>query len=77
MQRYVGTSCDPTLLPTYVPVRGGHPGHSRDDYMVPFLPLITAGGQYHVVEEWGYRYDELIPLGSILAFLGDNSVVAA
>ena len=60
MQRYVGTSSDPTLLPTYVPVRGGHPGHSRDDYMVPFLPLITAGGQYRVVEEWGYTYDELI-----------------
>ena len=61
MQRYVGTSSNPTLLPTYVPVRGGHPGHNRDDYMVPFFPLITAGGQYRVTEEWGYTYDELIP----------------
>ena len=61
MQRFVGTTSDPGLLPSYVPVRGGHPGHNRDDYMVPFLPLITAGGQYRVAEEWGYIYDELIP----------------
>lgn len=62
MQRFVGgDSTDFQLLPAYVPVRGGHPGHNRDDYMVPFFPLITAGRQYRIAEEWGYVYDELIP----------------
>ena len=61
MQRFTGTSSDSTLLPAYVPETGGHPGHNRDDYMVPFFPLITAGEQYRVAEEWGYTYDELIP----------------
>ena len=60
---------DPGLFPAYVPVRGGHPGHNRDDYMVPFLPLITAGGQYRVAEDWGYIYDELIP-----ADIPDNTI---
>ena len=55
-----GASSDSALLPAYVPVTGGHPGHNHDDYMVPFFPLITAGGQYRVAEEWGYTYDVLI-----------------
>ena len=45
---------------TYVPALGGHPGHNCDDYMVPFFPLMTAGDQYRVAENWGYTYDELI-----------------
>ena len=60
IQRFAGGNSDSTLLPAYVPVSGGHPGHNRDDYIVPFFPLITAGGQYRVAEDWGYRYDELI-----------------
>ena len=60
MQRFSNGSNSPTLLPAYVPVCGGHPGHNRDDYMVPFFPLIMAGEQYRVAEDWGYVYDELI-----------------
>ena len=69
MRRFTGTSSDPALLPAYVPVTGGHPGHNHDDYMVPFFPLITAGGQYRVAQEWGYTYDELIP-----ADIPDNTI---
>ena len=47
-------------IPPYVPESGGHPGHNRNDYMVPFFPLMTAGEQYKVAEEWGYVYDRLI-----------------
>ena len=47
-------------LPEYVPVSGGHSGHNRDDFMVPFFPLITPGEQYSVARNWGYRYDNLI-----------------
>ena len=60
MQRFANGSPNPMLLPAYVPVSGGHLGHNRDDYMVPFFPLITAGDQYRVAENWGYTYDELI-----------------
>lgn len=59
MKRF--TTGSSSMLPSYVPVSGGHPGHNRDDYMVPFLPLITAGWQYAVAEDWGYVYDSLIP----------------
>ena len=69
MRRFTGTSSDSALLPAYVPVTGGHPGHNHDDYMVPFFPLITAGGQYRVAEEWGYTYDVLIP-----ANIPDNTI---
>ena len=47
-------------LPPYVPESGGHPGHNRNDYMVPFFPLMTPGEQYKLAEEWGYEYDGLI-----------------
>ena len=60
MQRFANGSPNPMLLPAYVPALGGHPGHNRDDYMVPFFPLMTAGDQYRVAENWGYTYDELI-----------------
>ena len=60
IQRFAQGNSSQELLPAYVPVSGGHPGHNRDDFMVPFFPLITAGDQYRVAEEWGYRYDELI-----------------
>ncbi len=30
----------------HLTVHGGHPGHNREDYMVPFFPLIKAGRQY-------------------------------
>ena len=60
IQRFANGSPNPMLLPAYVPVSGGHPGHNRDDYIVPFFPLMTAGEQYRVAENWGYTYDELI-----------------
>ena len=58
MQRFT-----PTTLPSYVPERDGHPGHNHDDFMVPYFPLITAGEQYKLAEEWGYVYDSLISAG--------------
>ncbi|CAI8048175.1 Tyrosinase [Geodia barretti] len=61
MQRFANGKNSSNLLPAYVPICGGHPGHNRGDYIVPFFPLITAGEQYRVAEEWGYVYDELVP----------------
>ncbi len=60
IQRFAKGNSNPGLLPAYVPVSGGHPGHNRDDYIVPFFPVITAGMQYRVAEEFGYTYDNLI-----------------
>ena len=60
MQRFANGKQSPTLLPAYVPTEGAHPGHNRDDFIVPFFPLITAGNQYSVSEVWGYMYDELV-----------------
>jgi tyrosinase len=56
-------------LPAYAPVTTGHPGHNRDDFMVPFFPLIKPGQQYQLSKRWGYRYDELIP-----ATISDNDI---
>ena len=62
MKRFYGNEpLNSKLLPAYVPVTGGHPGHNREDFIVPFFPLITAGRQYAAAEEWGYRYDNLVP----------------
>ena len=70
MKRFYGNkSSNPELLPAYVPVTGGHPGHNRDDFMVPFFPLIMAGRQYAAAEEWGYRYDHLVP-----ALIDDSTI---
>ena len=49
------------LLPEYIPVSGGHPGHNRNDYMVPFFPLVTPIELLCTSEELGYTYDKLIP----------------
>ena len=61
IQRFVKGNSNPLFLPEYVPVSGGHPGHNRDDYMVPFFPLVRAVQWYRIAEELGYTYDELIP----------------
>ena len=61
MQRFARGVNSPEVLPAYVPVSGTHPGKNRDDFMVPFFPLIRAGEQYNVSQEWGYVYDQLIP----------------
>ena len=61
MQRFANGKNSTNLLPAYVPICGGHPGHNRGDYLVPFFPLITAGEQYRIAEEWGYVFDELVP----------------
>ena len=47
--------------PLYYPVAGGHPGHNMEDYMVPFFPLIKVSQQYKFTEDWGYKYEELVP----------------
>ena len=61
LQKFVRGSSNPALLPEYVPVSGGHPGHNRDDYLVPFFPLTKAVDGFRIAEELGYSYDELIP----------------
>ena len=63
------------LLPGYVPVSGGHPGHNRDDFIVPFFPLIKAGQQYKASEAWGYIYDSLVPAEIEDSTIRDCSVI--
>ena len=46
-------------LPDYLPITGGHPGHNRDDYLVPFLPLRTNADMYKISSELGFQYDSL------------------
>ena len=57
MQRFAQGHTSPELLPAYVTASGGHPEHNCDDFLVPFLSLITEGGQYRVTIEWSYIYD--------------------
>ena len=45
------------LLPAYVSVSGGHPGHNRDDYQVAFLPLVTAGGLFVMLTQHALTYN--------------------
>ena len=59
--KFARGSSNPALLPEYIPVSGGHPGHNRNDYMVPFFPLVRPIDGYCTSEELGYTYDELIP----------------
>ena len=61
LQRFAKGDPDPKQLPPYVPLSGAHPGHNRDDYMVPFFPLIRAGDQYRIATAFGYTYDNVIP----------------
>ena len=60
LQRYANTLPNSELLTAYAPVRQGHPGHNRGDYMVPFFPLMKAGHQYRIATEFGYKYDQLV-----------------
>ena len=60
MQIYSNGSLNSQLLSAFAHINRGHPGHNRDDYMVPFFPLMKAGDQYRVAREWGYQYDELV-----------------
>ncbi len=71
MRRFTGEIdiLNSELLPAYTPVSGGHPGHNREDYIVPFFPLIKAGRQYAAAEEWGYTYDNLVA-----ALIEDNTI---
>ena len=76
MKRFThDTASSSFLLPPYVPVSGGHPGHNGGDYMVPFLPLIKASEQYSVAENWGYTYDSLIPAGIPDSMIPDCSTI--
>ncbi len=71
MRRFTGEIdiLNSELLPAYTPVSGGHPGHNREDYIVPFFPLIKAGRQYAAAAEWGYTYDNLVA-----ALIEDNTI---
>ena len=44
-------------IPPYKPMSGGHPGHNRNDSLVPFFPLKTNADMYKVSSELGYQYD--------------------
>ena len=44
---------------TYQPISGAHPGHNRDDWLVPFLPLATNSDMYNRSSAFGYEYDSL------------------
>ena len=44
--------------PPYMPTSGEHPGHNRDDYLVPFFPLKTNEDMYKISSELGFRYDD-------------------
>ena len=61
IHRFARGHSNPTFLPVYTPVTGAHPGHNRDDFMVPFFPLVKAADRYRTAKELGYTYDELIP----------------
>ena len=39
LQRFAKGDPDTKQLPSYVPLTRAHPGHNRDDYMVPFFPF--------------------------------------
>ena len=39
--------------------RVAHPGHNRQDYLVPFFPLKTNNDMYKKSNEFGYTYQEL------------------
>ncbi|XP_064383188.1 L-dopachrome tautomerase-like [Halichondria panicea] len=56
-------------IPQYKPDSRGHIGHNSQDYMVPFLPLITPNQQYSTSDNWGYEYDYLIE-----ATISDNDI---
>ena len=59
IRRFVVNSSNPSLLPGYTPAHGGHPGHNKADWMVPFFPLVRPIDYYNIPEEFGYVYEEL------------------
>ena len=59
IRRFVQNSSNHLLLPGYVPSRGGHPGHNKDDWMVPFFPLVTPRDYYQDSASLGYSYEEI------------------
>ena len=48
-----------SLRAGYKPVSGAHPGHNRDDWLVPLFPLVTNGEMFDRSTEFGYRYESL------------------
>ena len=44
---------------TYYPETGAHPGHNRDDWLVPLFPLMTNGEVFKRSSELGYEYEDL------------------
>eukprot|EP00800_Vazella_pourtalesii_P000180 TRINITY_DN10182_c1_g1_i1.p1 TRINITY_DN10182_c1_g1~~TRINITY_DN10182_c1_g1_i1.p1 ORF type:complete len:575 (-),score=43.43 TRINITY_DN10182_c1_g1_i1:171-1895(-) len=70
IRRYVVSSSNPFLLPGYVPASGGHPGHNKVDYMVPFFPLVKPIDYYSISDDFGYEYEELIESDILDSSLG-------
>ena len=52
-------SFDPDEIPVQSTTEGRHPGHNKDDYLVPLFPLKTNADMYRVSTELGYTYDKL------------------
>ena len=47
-------------LPDYMPTSDRkHPGHNRNDYLVPFFPLKTNADMYKKSSDLGFEYDSL------------------
>ena len=59
IRKFAVNSSNPFLLPAYAPAHGGHPGHNKVDWMVPFFPLVRIIDYYNTSEEFGYVYEHL------------------
>ena len=46
-------------LPAFEPVSGDHPGHNRDEFLVPLFPPKTNADMYKISSEFGFKYDSM------------------
>ena len=70
IRRFVVNSSNPYLLPGYAPGHGGHPGHNKVDWMVPFFPLVRPIDYYSTSSDFGYEYEELFESNILDSSLG-------
>ena len=59
IRRFDQYSSNSMLLPGYTPSRGGHPGHNKDSWMVPFFPPVTPQDYYQDSTNFGYTYEKI------------------